>query len=59
MKKEVGMYWNWKPDASSRAEGSSVRASTKTSRSAYEGRTFSATAEISRHDCQLSERNSR
>lgn len=56
-KNDCGMYWNVKFDASCFPDASPVMAFTKTTLSPYSGTTLSATAEISMHDCQLSEWN--
>jgi hypothetical protein len=57
-KNDVGMYWNEKREASCCPAASPVIAFTKMTLPSYAGTTSSATAEISRHDCQLSEWNS-
>jgi hypothetical protein len=54
-KNDVGMYRNSNDFASSSPDGVPVMAETNATLSRYSGMTFSATAEISTHDCQLSE----
>lgn len=55
MKNDVGMYWYGYFDESCWADGSSAIALTNATVLPYSGTTLSATAVISRHDCQLVE----